>query len=308
MRHGFFDRNRNVILPSCAVPSVAAVTRGRFLMARIAVCLVLAVGIAAGILFAIDPGLDIYISKLVFSPSGRANNGIAAGILSAIREFHIKFFAVVIAVSAGALVLRMMYAKMPMLLPARAAWLILLTYLVGPGLVANAVFKENWARPRPGQVAEFGGTEKFKPWWDPSGTCPKNCSFVSGEASAGFAVLAIAVLAPVAWRLPAIALALGFGIFVGVLRVMAGGHFTSDVVFAGVLTALVVWLLHGLIYRWPATRISESQAEQRVDAVGRLLRAWTVDPLARLFSNARSLRPQGAKARNVRQLDGQPSN
>ncbi len=92
-------------------------------MARIAVCLVLVVGIAAGILFAIDPGLDIYISKLVFSPGGRVNNGIAAGILSAIREFHIKLFAVIIAVSAGALVLRMIYAKMPMLLPARAAWL-----------------------------------------------------------------------------------------------------------------------------------------------------------------------------------------
>jgi membrane-associated phospholipid phosphatase len=275
--------------------------------ARIAVGLVLAVGISAGILFAIDPGLDIYISKLVFASGGRVDNGIVAGILSAIREFHIKLFAVIIAVSAGALVLRMMFAKMSMLVPARAAWFILLTYLVGPGLVANAVFKENWSRPRPAHVTEFGGAEKFKPWWDPSGTCPKNCSFVSGEASAGFAVLAIAVLAPVAWRLPAIALALGFGVFVGVLRVAAGGHFTSDVVFAGVLTALVVWLLHGLIYRWRATRISEGQAEQSVDAVGRSVRAVTVDPLARLFSNIRALRSRDAKARDVRQLDEQPS-
>ena len=95
-----------------------------------------------------------------------------------------------------------------------------------------------------------------------------NCSFASGEASAGFATLAIAVLAPVAVRSPAITLALFFGIFVGVLRVAAGGHLRRDVVFAGVLTALVVWLLHGLIYRWPPTRVSESQAEQSVDAVG----------------------------------------
>ncbi len=273
-------------------------------MARIAVCLVLAVGIAAGILFTIDPGLDIYISKLAFSPNGRANDSLAAGILSALREFHIKFFAVVIAISAGALVLRMMFAKMPMLIPARAAWLILLTYLIGPGLIANVVFKENWSRPRPAHVIEFGGTQIFKPWWDPSGTCPRNCSFISGEASAGFAVLAIAVLSQTAWRLPAVALALCFGVFVGALRVAAGGHFVSDVAFAGVLMALVVWLLHGLIYRWPATRISESQAEQRVDAVGQWLRVRTIDPIARGLANIRVLRPQATKAQ---QFDGQPN-
>lgn len=275
-------------------------------MARISICLVLAIGIAAGILFAIDPGLDIYISKLVFYRGDSAIEGMGAAILSAVREFHIKVFAAIIALCAGALMLRMIFPKMPMLVPARAAWLILLTYLVGPGLIANAVFKENWARPRPAHVTEFGGKQDFKPWWDPRGSCPKNCSFISGEASAGFAVLAIAVLAPVAWRLPAIAFALGFGMFVGALRIAAGGHFTSDVVFAGVLTALVVWLLHGLIYRWPSTRISEGQAEQRIDAVGRWLRLRAVDPIGRFVSNLRApwLRPQSVK---VRRLDGQPN-
>lgn len=266
-------------------------------MARIAVCLVLAVGIAAGILFAIDPGLDIYISKLVFYRGDQALGGMGAAILSAVREFHIKVFAAIIAICSAALILRLLFPKMPMLVPARASWLILLTYLIGPGLIANAVFKENWARPRPAHVVEFGGTQTFKPWWDPSGSCPKNCSFVSGEASAGFAVLAIAVLAPLSWRLPAIAFALGFGFFVGALRIAAGGHFTSDVVFAGVLTALVVWLLHGLIYRWSATRLSERQAEQRLDAFGQWLRVRTADPIGRWLA---SLRPQHVK---VRQLD-----
>lgn len=264
-------------------------------MARIAVCLVLAIGVAAGILFAIDPGLDIYISKLVFFRGDHAIEGIGAAALSAVREFHIKVFAAIIAICAGALILRMIFRKMPMLIPARAAWLILLTYLIGPGLIANAVFKENWARPRPAHVTEFGGTQAFKPWWDPSGSCPKNCSFISGEASAGFAVLAIAVLAPVAWRLPAIAFALGFGMFVGALRIAAGGHFTSDVIFAGVLTALVVWLLHGLIYRWPTTRISEGQAEQRIDAFAAWLRGWAVEPAGRFLSG---LRPQSDSAAN----------
>ncbi len=270
-------------------------------MARIAVCLVLAAGIAAGILFAIDPGLDIYISKLAFFRGDSPIDNLGAGILSAVREFHIKVFATIVAICAGALILRIVFPKMPLLVPARAAWLVLLTYLIGPGLIANVVFKENWARPRPAHVVEFGGTQTFKPWWDPSGSCPKNCSFISGEASAGFAVLAIAVLAPLPWRLLAIGFALGFGVLVGALRIAAGGHFTSDVVFAGVLTALVVWLLHGLIYRWPATRISESQAEQRLDTFAQWLRVRTVDPIGRLLA---SLRAQNVK---VRRLDSQPN-
>jgi lipid A 4'-phosphatase len=272
-------------------------------MARIAVCLVLAAGLAAGILFAIDPGLDIYLSKLVFVAGDHPIEGTGAAALSAIREFHIKFFAAIIALCAGALVLRLAFPRIPMLVPARAAWLILLTYIVGPGLIANAVFKENWSRPRPAHVTEFGGTQEFKAWWDPTGSCPKNCSFVSGEASAGFAVLAIAVVAPVAWRVPAVALALAFGTFVGALRIVAGGHFTSDVIFAGVLTALVVWCLHGLIYRWPVTRISEGQAEQRIDVFRRWLMSL-VPSKVRAYWREFWLRPQAAKAR---QLDGRPN-
>ncbi len=263
---------------------------------------------AAGILFAIDPGLDIYISKLVFVSGGRVDNGIVAGILSAIREFHIKLFAVIIAVSAGALVLRMMFAKMPMLVPARAAWFILLTYLVGPGLVANAVFKENWSRPRPAHVTEFGGAEKFKPWWDPSGTCPKNCSFVSGEASAGFAVLAIAVLAPAAWRLPAIALALGFGIFVGVAARRGGRTFhvrcglcrRADGV-RGVAAARTDLSLAGHPHQRKPGRAARRCGRARACAPSRSIRSQGCFPIS-----AR-LRPRDAKARDVRQLDEQPS-
>jgi hypothetical protein len=101
----------------------------------------LAVGIAAGILFAIDPGLDIYISKLVFYRGDQALGGMGAAILSAVREFHIKVFAAIITICSAALILRLLFPKMPMLVPARASWLILLTYLIGPGLIAIAVSK-----------------------------------------------------------------------------------------------------------------------------------------------------------------------
>ena len=40
-------------------------------------------------------------------------------------------------------------------------------------------------------------------WWDPRGTCPDNCSFVSGDVSGGFWTMAPAALAPPAWRVAA---------------------------------------------------------------------------------------------------------
>ena len=71
----------------------------------------------------------------------------------------------------------------------------------------------------------------------------------------------------------AYAAALAFGAGVGVLRIAAGAHFFSDVVFAGVFMYLLIWLIHGLIYRWPATRIDEAAAERRLTEAGEKLGA-----------------------------------
>jgi lipid A 4'-phosphatase len=44
-----------------------------------------------------------------------------------------------------------------------------------------------------------------------------------------------------------------------------GAHFFSDVVFAGVFTFLVIWLVHGSLYRWPRTRITDEAVEKTVE-------------------------------------------
>lgn len=41
-----------------------------------------------------------------------------------------------------------------------------------------------------------------------------------------------------------------------------GGHFFTDVSIAGLVTFLVIWLLHGIIYRWASTRTTDD----RIDA------------------------------------------
>jgi membrane-associated phospholipid phosphatase len=73
---------------------------------------------------------------------------------------------------------------------------------------------------------------------------------VSGEASGAFWTLAPAAVVPPQWRVLATAGALAFGAATGGIRMAAGAHFVTDVVFAGVLMFLLIWLVHAWLYRW----------------------------------------------------------
>src|SRR5207244_175446 len=156
-----------------------------------------------------------------------------------------------------ALAVKFIRPSKPLRIPGRAIVLMLVTLALAPGFVTNFLLKEHWNRPRPIDVAEFGGDEHFRPWWDPRGDCPKNCSFIAGEPTAAFWTMAAAAVVPAHWRALVYAAALTFGSAVGLLRMVAGAHFFSDVAFAGVLTFLVIWVAHGCLYRWKPTRTSD---------------------------------------------------
>ncbi len=66
--------------------------------------------------------------------------------------------------------------------------------------------------------------------------------------------------------------ALAFGAFIGGLRIAAGGHFFTDVVFAGVFMFLLAWVVHGLIYRWRPTRLTDKAIEQPLEWAGGAVR------------------------------------
>jgi len=92
---------------------------------------------------------------------------------------------------------------------------------------------------------------------DPRGRCERNCSFFSGEGATAFWTYAPAALTPPVWRPLAYAGATLFGVLTSLLRMAFGGHFFTDVAAAGLVTFLVVWLVHGYIYRWPSTRLTD---------------------------------------------------
>jgi lipid A 4'-phosphatase len=117
----------------------------------------------------------------------------------------------------------------------RRGWLyLLLALLVGPGLIVNLGLKEHWGRARPSYVAEFGGPQRYTPPLAPTHECDSNCGFVSGDAALAFFLMAGAFVDPRrrrAWLLAGLAA----GGVVGFWRMAAGGHFLSDIVFAGLV-------------------------------------------------------------------------
>jgi membrane-associated PAP2 superfamily phosphatase len=222
----------------------------------------LGVAIVLGGLFGIYPELDLRVAGLFFD---QGKNDFALRWwphLGFLRDAGMWLVALIVAPAIAALVLKLVFPQRRMLISARAILFLLVTLALGPGLMVNVGLKENWGRSRPIDVPEFAGTERFTAWWDPRGECPKNCSFVAGEASGGFWTLAPAALAPPQWRAAAYAATLSFGAGLGFLRMTFGAHFLSDVVFAGVFMFLLIWIMHGLIYRWPRTRISEQALER----------------------------------------------
>ena len=126
-----------------------------------------------------------------------------------------------------------------------AAIFALLALLIGPGLIVNSVLKEHWGRPRPEQIAEFGGKASFVPALWPSRQCGHNCSFPSGHAAAGFFLITGAWIWPRrrrAWRIVGITA----GSLIGLARIVQGGHFLSDVLGA----LIVVWFTNEVLYWW----------------------------------------------------------
>lgn len=238
-------------------------------MSRLGLCLILSVGLSIGVLFAVDPSLDMKVARFVHVLKSGGALDWAESSIAAIRDFNVYLIVALVLSCALCIVLqiRRQTAALP---PVRACALVLLAIAIGPGLIVNAVLKENWSRPRPGAVLASGDDSSFRAWWDPTGTCKRNCSFASGEASAAFVTIAVAVVTPAAIRYTAITIALLYGILISAIRVAAGGHFVSDVVFAGVISALIVWVLHGLIYRWATTRVSEERMRDALAAVPKI--------------------------------------
>jgi lipid A 4'-phosphatase len=120
-----------------------------------------------------------------------------------------------------------------------------LVMLVGPGLVVNATFKHHWGRPRPRQIQELGGNQRFLPVWQ-KGIQGEGKSFPSGHASVGFYLFTPFFFLRrngKKWGIFFLCLGLFYGVFMGAGRMIQGAHFPSDVVWAGGFTYFTALIL-----------------------------------------------------------------
>ena len=141
------------------------------------------------------------------------------------------------------------------------AWILVAVF--GNGLLVQEGLKNQVGRPRPSHVHEMGGAVSFVPALQVSQSCSRNCSFVSGHAALGFCFLAFGMWAAHERRRRWLVTGLLLGSTIGLVRIVQGGHFLSDIVFAflaiwgSVLVIRQVWL------RWRYWRLKQEIAKRR---------------------------------------------
>lgn len=217
--------------------------------------------LAATLLFLVWPELDLLISGAALGPAGgpRFPWGAWAPVQALYHGIPVFGRLLLLACLLMLLVPRGWRQRAPRLCRWRQRAIGLLLALVfGLGLAVNAGLKEVWGRPRPINVIELGGEHPFKQINQPSTLCQTNCSFVSGHAGTGFVLLGVGLLATPATRRRWWRIGLACGTVFGIGRILQGGHFTSDVLFSG----LVIWGV-GLLCQQAWTRRRAQRLQRR---------------------------------------------
>ncbi|MDP4302098.1 phosphatase PAP2 family protein [Leptothrix discophora] len=212
----------------------------------------LAIGVFAG-----WPGIDLAVSQAARQAGGEGAPAYAWGLHPLVQAVYWTVpWIGRLALLAGLVLMAWRRPVSPGLQRwrARAPWIVAMLVL-GVWLVVNAGFKEHWGRPRPAAVETLGGSQPFRSIAQPSALCDSNCSFPSGHAAQGYAVMVIGLLAAPGRRRRWARIGLLAGLLVGAGRVLQGGHFLSDILFAGLMVWGVALLLRAVAVRGRARRM-----------------------------------------------------
>ena len=206
---------------------------------------VIILSIAATILIAAS-GMDLKVSSFFYVPGG--------GFIYGDRQpwhtlYHFGVWPAYIMVFTALLFLLISFFRKGVGSYRKKAVFLILFILLGPGLLVNVCFKDHWGRPRPRQIAEFGGTQTFHHPWQKD-HLPQCKSFPCGHAAAAIYLIAPFFLLRRTSRYHALAwltVGIGYWIIMGAARIVQGGHFVSDVLWRGAIVYLTGVLLADLM-------------------------------------------------------------
>jgi lipid A 4'-phosphatase len=256
--------------------------------------LLVGLAVLTGLVFAVAPGIDLAVAGFFHGVAVEQTMPRLFRAIAVLRKLEPVVTTLAIAPAVAVLLVKLFWPKRATIMPARAALFLIVSLLLGPGLLVNTVLKDHWARPRPGMVTDFGGDMTFRPWWDPRGACTDNCSFVSGETSSAVWLAAPALLVPLPWRYAALAGVAVYAAGIAAMRLLLGGHFLSDVLFAGIFTGLVIWTVHGRLLRWrmPPTDATIDAAFERIGSALRRAGAVVVRSVVAVSKSLRGSRSE----------------
>ena len=194
--------------------------------------------------------VDLSAAGLFAGPNKQLNPGPWPWVVWINAHIPTVFRIMVLASFAGWLLASLM--------PSGKHWRLPLAFLalagvLGPGIVVNHVFKDNWQRARPYQVEQFGGPQQFTRAAVITDQCDSNCSFVSGHVACGFFFASLMLIQrrrKVAWAFAGVT----SGLVIGFARMADVAHWLSDVLWACPITLLcswIVWKLLLLLYKHP---------------------------------------------------------
>jgi lipid A 4'-phosphatase len=241
---------------------------------------------AVSLFFLVLPDVDLWASNLFYSEA----EGFWAQndpFLRRLRHLGPHIVQIIAVVCMLTLFLKLLIPGRGPILPLRAPLFLLTTLILGPGVLVNLILKNNWGRPRPHTVDQFGGDLPYQPVWLPTDLCDTNCSFVSGEASAGIWLVAAVFIAPAAWRLALLCFVLPLALILSLNRIAFGGHFLSDTLISWGLTLLVILVAYRFFYVTTPRALDDRSLDEWFTRRGRILNVVLSRLSTRAMASAR---------------------
>lgn len=187
------------------------------------------------------PDFDIVVSQMLYSPE----QGFPARQWGWLQAFDsaVPWIGRLIFVAALLVAWRAWQHRRSRLW--RQSAVLALTLTLGLGAVVHEVLKNQWGRARPDQTQMFGGSAQYTGPLQPSGECHQNCSFVSGHAATGFALISVGILGGTARRRRWLFTGVVCGLVIGLDRMALGRHFLGDILFC----LAIMWTC-AMVIRW----------------------------------------------------------